>query len=77
MPSLCHNIYNSFRESDDQFLRTNEFFLKVLDLIIFYIPIDVPELLETLNRILDDNRPFYMHQYDKEVGLLSSLSYHF
>lgn len=56
-----------FKDNDDQFLRTNEFFTRVLDLVIASVPVDNTELLETLNRIFDDNRAFYYHTFEKEV----------
>lgn len=56
-----------FKDNDDQYLRTNEFFIRVLDLIIALIPTDHTELLETLNRIFDDHRAYYYHTLEKEV----------
>lgn len=42
----------------------------MLDLIIATMPADNLELLETLNRIFDDNRAYYYHPYEKEVSSL-------
>jgi len=60
-------IYRRFSRDDDQLLRTFDFFLRVIDLTIKFWHYDLMGLVESLNRIFDDNRPIYNgRMYDKE-----------
>eukprot|EP01087_Luapelamoeba_hula_P010523 TRINITY_DN2786_c0_g2_i1.p2 TRINITY_DN2786_c0_g2~~TRINITY_DN2786_c0_g2_i1.p2 ORF type:complete len:2352 (-),score=229.36 TRINITY_DN2786_c0_g2_i1:29-7084(-) len=56
--------------TDEQLLRVNEFLLRAVDIAVKFIPSDVAPLLESLNRIFDENRTFYSWALSEKEDLL-------
>ncbi|KAL6077589.1 USP domain-containing protein [Balamuthia mandrillaris] len=74
LPAIIKILVQRRFKEDDHFLLVNEFFLRVIDLAIYRMSYDNEPLLEILNKLFDDTRPFYFHTpYEQEDILYAQL----
>jgi len=67
LPKMSRNlIARRFKDTDDQYQVTCEFFSRIVDLTIYSIPYDRQGTWEALYHVVDDSRRFYSIREDHE-----------
>jgi len=67
LPKMVRNlIARRFKDEDDQYQLVCEFFLKVVDLVIFSLPYDRLGTWEAMFHVIDDTRRFYSIREEPE-----------